>query len=476
MELDGDTCYQALKTHDARFDGMYFVAVSSTGVYCRPVCRAKLPRRENCTFHQSAASAERAGYRPCLRCRPELAPGWSQVDATSRLAATALELIDDGVLSEIGVDALAARLGVTGRHLRRVVAEEFGLSPVEIAQTQRLLLAKQLLSDTSLPVGEVALASGFASLRRFNALFRERYRMSPSDLRRGRRTSAVSDTFSCGLGYRPPFDWDAMLRFLGERASAGTEMVNDILYARTVAIGEHSGWFAARAKHGECVLSVEVSTSLARTLPKLVSGMKRLFDLRADPVAIDARLGSLAADHPGLRVPGAFDGFELAVRAVIGQQVSVKAATTIAGRFTHAFGEPIETPFTELTHLPPTAERVARAGVAEIAELGVTIARARTIRALAEAVARGDIAFGAGANAEETMTRLRGLRGIGEWTVQYIAMRALTWPDAFPHTDLGVRKALGVHDPKRIMAMAEDWRPWRAYAVMHLWRSLKEDR
>jgi AraC family transcriptional regulator of adaptative response / DNA-3-methyladenine glycosylase II len=470
MKLDQDHCYQALLARDSRFDGSFYVGVQTTGIYCRTVCTARTPKRENCNFYPSAAAAEGAGFRPCLRCRPELAPGNARVDSTARLAATAAGRIEDGALTESGVDSLAEELGVTARHLRRVVEQEFGVTPIELAQTQRLLLAKRLLTDTGLSVTDIAYASGFASLRRFNALFKERYRLSPTDLRKSRSATSMPGTLVCDLAYRSPMDWDGMLAFLAGRTIAGIELVRDGRYLRTARVGEHRGWIGVSAMPERKVLRVEVSASLAPVLPATLARVKRLFDVAADSEQIADRLSALNI-RPGLRVPGAFDGFEMAVRAILGQQISVKAARTVAGRYAAAFGEPAETPFPELTHYTPTAERVAGTTQDEIASLGIVGARARSILALAGALASGELTLDPRADVEATITKLKELPGIGDWTAQYIAMRALAWPDAFPHTDLGVYRALGTSKPKQVLELAEAWRPWRAYAVMHLWTS-----
>jgi AraC family transcriptional regulator, regulatory protein of adaptative response / DNA-3-methyladenine glycosylase II len=473
MKLDAEVCYQAVLTRDARFDGAFFVGVATTGIYCRPVCPARTPRRASCTFYPSAAAAERAGYRPCLRCRPELAPGNARIDAVGRLAAAAASRIEDGTLTEGSVGDLAAELGISDRHLRRVIESEFGVSPIELAQTQRLLLAKRLLTDTSLPVTEVAFASGFSSLRRFNALFKERYRLNPTDLRKARATALPAATLLCEVAYRPPLDWAALLEFLAARAVRGVEMIDGDRYLRTVAIGRQCGWIAVEPSPKKHALRVELSASLVPALLPALARVKRLFDLAAEPRQIATHLGPLAAARPGMRVPGAVDGFELAARAILGQQISVRAATTLAGRFAAAFGEPIQTPFERLTHLAPTAERVAGANGAELARLGVVMARAGSLLALAKAVAERKLLLEPGADVAETMGRLKEVPGIGEWTAQYVAMRALTWPDAFPHTDLGIARALGGRDPQRVLAIAEAWRPWRSYAAMHLWKSLE---
>jgi AraC family transcriptional regulator, regulatory protein of adaptative response / DNA-3-methyladenine glycosylase II len=480
MTLDSHTCYRALRARDARFDGRFFVAVSSTRIYCRPVCTVKPPKRENCRFYPSAAAAETDGYRPCLRCRPELAPGNASVDATSRLAQAAASLMEDCTLDEAGLDSVAAQLGITDRHLRRAFGAEFGVSPVQFAQTQRLLLAKRLLTDTVLPVTEVAFASGFGSVRRFNALFKQRYRLRPSQLRgqlrRHASASGAADVLKFELSFRPPYDWPAVSAFLGARSIAGVECVEGGCYRRSARIDvggkEHRGWIEVSLSPKKPALRVTLSASLAKALPPVLSRVKALMDLACHPAEVAQALGAMARRHPGLRVPGAFDGFEVAVRAILGQQVSVAAARTVAGRFAAAFGDPIATPFDSLTTVFPTAQCIADLPYGRIARLGMPGARARTIVALARAVADGELVLMPNADIEATLAQLRELPGVGEWTAQYIAMRSLAWPDAFPHTDLGVMKALGETEAKRVLAAGEAWRPWRAYAVMHLWQSL----
>ena len=477
MYLDPDQCYRALLSHDTRFDGRFFVGVGTTRIYCRPVCTAKTPLARNCTFYPSAAAAEARGFRPCLRCRPELAPGYAVVDANGRLAKSAAGLIEDGQLAEASLADLAGTLGVTDRHLRRVFQQEFGVAPVEYAQTQRLLLAKRLLTDTDLPVIDVAMASGFASLRRFNDLFRTRYRMTPGELRRTSDKSAPSETLSFDLAYRPPYDWDAMLAFLERRAIAGVESVERASYRRTVRVttarGEASGWIAVAPSKRRAALRVTVSASLAGALPMALARVKHLFDLSCHPEEIGAALGALAANHPGLRLPGAMDGFEVAVRAILGQQVTVRSATSIAARFTAAFGDPIETPHASLTTLFPRAATIAALVPTDIASRGVVRTRARAIVELAREVAGGKLRLDPCADVEATVAALDALPGVGPWTAQYVAMRALAWPDAFPHPDVAVLKAMKESRAAAALASAEGWRPWRAYAVMHLWKSLE---
>jgi AraC family transcriptional regulator of adaptative response / DNA-3-methyladenine glycosylase II len=476
MPLDSDTCYRALATHDSRFDGRFFVGVSSTRIYCRPVCTVRLPRRENCRFFASAAAAEIDGYRPCLRCRPELAPGNASIDAGARLAQGAVDLIENGVLDDGGIERLSARVGVTSRHLRRIFAAEFGVSPIEYAQTQRLLLAKRLLTDTALPVTEVALASGFASVRRFNALFKARYRMPPGRLREARGTEGLPAALAFELWFRPPYDWESMLAFLGHRAIDGVEAVTRDAYARTVSIAHrgalHVGRIEVRRSPRKSALRVSVSPSLARAVPVVLSRVKRAFDLACDPAVVAAALGPLAAGHPGLRVPGTFDGFELAVRAVVGQQISVRAARTLLGRIAREFGEPVSADEGDaVARVFPTAARIAAVPPGELAKLGVTQARARSLVGLAAAIASGAIPLEPESDVDATLVALTALPGIGTWTANYIAMRALRWPDAFLANDLVVLKALGETRPAHALRLSESWRPWRSYAVMHLWRN-----
>jgi AraC family transcriptional regulator of adaptative response / DNA-3-methyladenine glycosylase II len=489
MPLDTAGYYRALAARDRRFDGVFYVGVTSTGIYCRPVCRARTPRRERCRFFNNAAAAERAGFRPCLRCRPELAPGHSSVDAVGRLASAAASRIAEGALNGGDVESLARELGVGSRHLRRVLEREVGVTPVELAQTQRLLLAKRLLTDSELPVTAVAHASGFQSLRRFNALFRERYRLNPTGLRRAHRdgswraiarfgTDQGEDdgVVSLSLSYRPPFAWEPLLRFLAARATPGVEHVEADRYLRTVAIGGHSGWLAVTQPRGGETLNVEVSASLVPVLMAVLARLRQLFDLDANPSDIDGHLSShglasLVRRRRGLRVPGAVDGFELAVRAILGQQVSVRGATTLAGRFAAAFGLPAAG-VAPLSRLAPTADRVAEATVEEIATIGLPRARAASIHALARAVAEGHIHLTPGSHGREMMRRLTALPGIGPWTAHYVAMRALRWPDAFPASDLALRRAAGMPTPTKLERAAERWSPWRAYAAMHLWSTL----
>lgn len=487
---DDDARYLALKARDARFDGRFFTGVTSTGIYCRPVCAVRTPRRENCRFFALAAQAESAGFRPCLRCRPELAPqllAWSAQDAGAILVRQALRLLDapeswsqpeGGAL----VARLAARLGISDRHLRRIFDAALGISPLQYVQTRRLLAAKQLLTDTRLPVTQVALASGFASLRRFNTAFGAHYGLNPTQLRRQGAPAGAADEASrpVRLGYRPPLDVAALLGFFAARGIRGLEEVEGTALRRTVQLASpasvHAGWLEARFDPGRCQLLLRASDGLQPVLPQLIARVRALLDLDADPEAVADVLHRFFPQGDGLRVPGAFDGFELAVRAVLGQQITVAAARTLAQRLVQEFGAPIATPWPGLTRLFPTPAALAAAQGDALGRLGIVRQRQAAIVALARAVDGGHIHLHASADVEATMAALRQLPGIGDWTAQYIAMRALRWPDAFPAGDVALHKALGVQgqpQPARAAAeAAQAWRPWRSYGVIRAWHGL----
>jgi AraC family transcriptional regulator, regulatory protein of adaptative response / DNA-3-methyladenine glycosylase II len=478
MNIDTETCYKALAARDVRFDGLFFVGVTTTSIYCRPICPARTPRADRCRFFPSAAAAERNGFRPCLRCRPELAPGQAPVDAVGRTARLAAARIEAGALDGEGnLETLARELGISTRQLRRVIRHEFGVSPVALAQTRRLLLAKQLLTETSLPLIEVALASGFASVRRFNALFRSHYALRPSRMRRAAGAESVRDSLRLTLAYRPPLAWDAMLQFLAGRATAGVECALGESYLRTIALSDRRGWIKVSPVPGRPALAVELSTSLVAALPALLPRLRCLFDLDARPDAIashlgtDPRLAAAIARLPGLRVPGCVDGFELAVRAILSQRSSVAGATTLAGRLAMALGEPIATPFSAIGRLSPTPEAIARVEPGRLVSLGIAASRAVAIIELARAVLHGQIQLQPGPDPEPAIRGLKELPGIGQWTAHYIAMRALRWPDAFPAADLGLLRASGAHSSRALAQAAMAWRPWRSYAAMLLWNS-----
>jgi AraC family transcriptional regulator of adaptative response / DNA-3-methyladenine glycosylase II len=475
MVLDTEACFNAVRARDRRFDGRFFVAVSSTKIYCRPICPVRPPKRENMRFYTSAAAAEGAGFRPCLRCRPERAPGLATVDAVGRLVGAAMAGIEEHASSSARIGEWAASLGVSDRHLRRVTEAELGVSPIALAQTQRLLLAKRLLSDTSMSLTEIAFASGFGSVRRFNALFKSRYGFTPRAVRGHREY--VADGLRCRLEFRPPLAFDTILAYLRLRAIPGVESVDATHYRRTVQLDRHQGWIAVSLDSSGTALNLDMSQSLAPAIGAVIGRVKNLFDLGAVPDAVstvlseDRLLRPIVQRLPGLRVPGAFDGFELGVRAILGQQVSVKSATTLAGRWAVTFGSPIVTPFPELNRLTPAAPLVADLAADAIAANGVVGSRARSIVGLACAVVDKGVTLSYAADALDQIARLQALPGIGPWTAQYIAMRALHWPDAFPGTDLMLLRAAKM-TARELQARAEGWRPWRAYATHYLWQSL----
>lgn len=476
--LDDDSAYRALQAHDARFDGRFFVGVTSTGIYCRPVCRVRLPRRENCRFFGHAAAAEQAGFRPCLRCRPEQAPGLSGADAARSLAEAGARLISHAVAAaeSPSLPAIAARLGITERHLRRIFQAHLGVSPLDWQTTQRLLLAKRLLTDTTLPITQVAAASGFGSLRRFNAAFAERYRLTPGALRRESGDTPEPGVRPLRLPWRPPYDRQAMMSFLAARPLSGVEALGaDGWWRRTLAVAHHgqqlSGWIALRLDDQAAAL--ELAPALAPALGTVIERVRHLLDLDADPARIDPALQSLPVTlRPGLRVPGCIDGFETLVRIVLGQQVSVAAACTLAARLVERFGAPLATPWTGLTHLFPTPRALAEATPEAIGTLGIVRVRVGALQALARAVDQGELSLHPAAPVATTLAQLRMLPGVGDWTAELAALRVLAWPDAFPATDAGVVKALGGLKAAQSLPLAEAWRPWRSYAVMQLWQSL----
>jgi len=464
----------AVDARDARFDGVFFVGITTTRVYCRPVCPSRTAYDHHRRFFDSAAAAERAGFRPCLRCRPELAPGRTVVAALSRLAHAAAQRIAAGALNGRSVADLARELRVSERHLRRALEREIGVSPLELAQTHRLLLAKRLLVDTDLPVTRVAYASGFQSLRRFNAVFREQYGMPPSALRRAppaRRAASVSlcgeESLRLTLAYRAPLAWDALLACLHRDATPGVEVVAGRRYGRTVRIGEHHGLVWAEGVPAGQHVAVEVSASLLPALMPLIAGLRRLFDLDAEPAVVDAHLGqgglgALVARRPGVRLPGALHGFEVALRALLGGGGRL-------GRVVAGLGEPLVPRVPGLTHLAPTAARVAEAGATRLAALGVPPRRAQCMSALARAVASGSLRLEPGGDVVATRRALLEIDGVHEHHATVIVMRALYWPDAFPATDRALQRATGVASAGALLARAEQWRPWRAYAALHLW-------
>jgi AraC family transcriptional regulator of adaptative response / DNA-3-methyladenine glycosylase II len=468
MDLDHAVCWRAVLTRDSRFDGRFFTAVHTTGIYCRPICPARPPKPEHVTFYPTAAAAQEVGFRPCLRCRPETSPDLAAWHGTSNTVTRALALIETGAMDPINaasdVESLAGRLGVGARQLRRLFQQHLGASPIAVAQTRRVLLAKQLIHETTLPMTQVALAAGFGSVRRFNETFQTLFDRPPAALRRGKTTTG-RDAITLKLAYKPPYDWQGIIGFLSARAIPGIETVTPTCYSRVLRAGE----LTVEPGKGDFLCATLRLSDLTQ-LPAAVSRTRRLFDLSADPVAIgnnlseDPTLAPLVARRPGLRVPGAWDGFELAIRAILGQQITVGAATALAGKLVAAYG------------IPDPAV-IAKLDPGDLARtLGMPKSRGAALCSLAAAVLKDPSLFNPAGNLEEAVTKLRALPGIGEWTAHYIAMRELREPDAFPHTDIGLLRALADSTgarptPAQLLARAERWRPWRAYAALHLWHS-----
>jgi AraC family transcriptional regulator of adaptative response / DNA-3-methyladenine glycosylase II len=499
-EATDDSRYLALKARDSRFDGLFFIGVTSTGIYCRPVCRVRTPKRENCRFFAQPAQAEQAGFRPCLRCRPELAPGrshahaqdgakvWSMQDASWILAGQAAQLIDTPEAwgeRAPSMLQLAQRLGVSDRHLRRIFDARFGVSPLQYLQTRRLLCAKQLLTDTSMAVTEVARLSGFASVRRFNTAFSEHYALQPTQLRHA-RTSPKSATPESGivvkLAYRPPYDINAMLQFFARRSIAGIEQINlttDMPSISTTFVLDDAhetrvGWLTAYFDESCNRVELRLSDSLRPCLPTVMARVRAMLDLDADPRAINQVLHTSFPLGDGLRVPGSLNGFELAVRAVLGQQVTVAAARTLTSRLVQRFGKAIETPVSSLNRLFPNPATLAQASGDDLGQLGIVKQRQLAIHALAHAVLEQGLSLHPGADTAATVAALRALPGIGDWTAQYIAMRALRWSDAFVAGDVALHKALGLRGSKNptkaALLASQAWQPWRSYAVIRAWK------
>ena len=474
MDLNREIYRRARLSRDPRFDGKFFIAVRTTRIFCRPVCPARSPKEENIDYYPSAAAALQAGFRPCLRCRPESwgTPAW---DGTSTTVLRALRLIAEGALDAAaessGVDTLAERLGIGSRHLRRLFFQHLGATPIAVAQAQRLLSAKKLIDETTLPLTTIAIAARYGSIRRFNAAFRATYGRSPRELRRGSNRTSGSGLCALQLRFRPPYDYDALLNFLAKRAIAGVEHIQGDAYRRTFVLDGEPGWLEVqpRAAHA---LTLRVEFVRPARLLQVVSRVRRMFDLDADPLAInsslqrDPLLARLVRARPGLRVAGAWDAFELGVRAILGQQVSVAGASTLTARVAARFGHPVPFQIEGLTCTFPTAEELVAADLA----IGIPASRAEAIREFARAAAAESLAFDGARDASACVDRLCAIRGLGPWTAQYIAMRALSDPDAFPAGDLALQRAIGIKTTAGLERHAERWRPWRAYAAMHVWQ------
>jgi AraC family transcriptional regulator, regulatory protein of adaptative response / DNA-3-methyladenine glycosylase II len=474
MELDWQVCSRARVTRDARFDGKFFIAVRTSGVYCRSICPAPPAKEKNVRYFPTAAAAAEAGFRPCLRCRPECSPGTPAWLGTPNTVSRALRLISESGLEEGGVEALAEHLGVGSRHLRRLFLQHLGATPSAVAKTRQMHFAKKLIDETSLRMRDVALASGFGCVRRFNAGIRKIYHRTPTQIRRLARQKMVQaeNQYLFRLRFRPPYDWKGMLDFLAPRATPGVEAVVDGTYRRTISLNGSDGFFEVSLDEGSNVLEVHLQFGDPRSLFFITERIRTMFDLNADWAAIvqslrtDPVLATQVDSAPGLRVPGCWNGFELATRAILGQQIKVKGATALAGRMVNSFGKPFSSA-NGLTHLFPTPEVLADA---KLTSIGLTGARASTIRALARAVCEKRIIFESIVDSDAFLSRLCEIPGIGKWTAQYVAMRALGEPDAFPSGDLGLLRSMALESPQQLERHAEAWRPWRAYAAMYLWR------
>lgn len=474
-----DRFFEALRSRDSRFDGRFYAGVTTTGIYCRPVCPARTPKRDNVRFFECAAAAEAAGFRPCKRCRPETAPGTPAWHGTSTTVTRALRLISQGALDREGVDELAERLGVGSRHLRRLFDRHVGASPLAVAKTRRIHFARKLLDETELPMRDVAFAAGFSSIKRFNTVMRETFRRSPTELREKSRArgTTLEGRVELRLPFREPYDWDGVLDYFRRRAIPRVEDVIDGTYRRTFAYEDCQGVLEVRRCEDRPCVILSVPASARRRLFNLAERVRRLFDLGADPhriyghLADDPELKHIVRRRPGLRVPGSWDPFELAVRAILGQQVSVTGATTLAGRLAERFGTPCPPGRENVPNVQfPTPEQLLDA---PIQELGMPEKRAEAIRELARRVHTGEIPLSWGECLDDTFERLTAIPGVGAWTAKYVSMRGLGHPDAFLEGDLGVRKALanggGMPSARQALARSEAWRPWRAYAVLYLW-------
>ena len=474
LTLDWRVCSRARLSRDPRFDGKFFIGALNSGVYCRSICPAPTCKEKNVRYFPSAAAAAEAGFRPCLRCRPECSPGTPAWLGTCNTVSRALRLIGESGLEEGGVELLAERLGIGARHLRRLFLRHLGASPSAVAHTRRLHFAKRLIDETTLSMSHVAQASGFGCVRRFNAAIRGNYHRTPTQIRRlARRTMLPENEYGFTLRFRPPYQWESMLGFLAARATPGVEAVEHGGYRRSIFLNNLQGYFEVSRGGQPDTLNVRIQFPDPRSLFLIVERIRRMFDVNADwaPIAgrlrMDPELRSQISAKPGLRLPGCWDGFELATRAILGQQVTVKGATSLAGRLVRSFGRPLSAP-NGLTHLFPQPQVLADA---KLTGIGLPTARAEAIRALARAVCHGEINFEVIPDSEAFLMRLGEVPGIGRWTTQYVAMRALGEPDAFPTGDIGLLRALRLQSPRALEARAEKWRPWRAYAALYLWNS-----
>jgi AraC family transcriptional regulator of adaptative response / DNA-3-methyladenine glycosylase II len=478
MNLDWQVCSRARLSRDARFDGKFFIGVVGSGVYCRSICPAPTAKEKNVRYFPTAAAAAEAGFRPCLRCRPECSPGTPAWLGTSNTVSRALRLIGESGLEDRGMEGLAERLGVGSRHLRRLFIRHLGATPSAVARTRRLHFAKKLIDETRLPMSQIALASGFGCVRRFNAAIRTTYKRTPTQIRHlARQKTMQSDNqYVFHLRFRPPYHWPRMLAFFGARATPGVESVKDGMYCRSISVDGVAGYFAVSLDEEHDSLRVHIQFADPRSLFFIIERIRSMFDVNADWTDIarilkkDPALVDRVESAPGLRMPGCWNGFELATRAILGQQISVRGATTLAGRLVKDFGC-VFPGIGDVNHLFPTPETLADA---DLTGIGLTGARRETIRSLSRAVCDGWINFEGIVESESFLERLKEIPGIGSWTAQYIAMRALGEPDAFPAGDAALLSALNLENSAGLESRAEGWRPWRSYATMYLWTSAHE--
>ena len=478
--------YNNLTPDKASSDGKIFVGISSTGIYCRPICYARQPRAENRTYYATAAEAEQAGFRPCLLCRPELAPNTVSLDSANSLAYQAARYIEENRGGIITTNGIAQYFNCTEQHIEQEFAAKYNVAPLEYLESCRLLLAKNLITDTNLSLKEIAMIIGFDNSQNFEETFKKKYKLEPDRLRKNKiHKEEKNDNISLSLNYHPPYCWNELLEFLAIRAIPGVETVRDGEYFRTAHLSDKHGksvygWIKVSHLPQKNTLPVSINSTLFSVIPQLLSRVRHLFDLSCDPDEVQGKLSSMSKSHhitflPGIRIPGAFNAFEMVVRAVLGQQITVKAARTLVGRFAKTFGTTIDTGIEGLSHTFPTPDKILSLGdnIADyLGPIGITSRRAKTILELARSIVYKTIDLNFPTQPEKEIERLKEIPGIGEWTAQYIAMRAMRWPDAFPHTDYGIKKALAPHTPKEILTLAEKWRPCRSYAAISLWNSL----
>lgn len=487
MELDHDICERARLSRDSRFDGKFFTAVKTTGIFCRCICPAPLAKRENVLYFETAAQALEAGFRPCLRCRPEAAPGSSDWRGSSDLVKRAFGMIRQGFLNESSIEDLAEKLGISTRHLRRLFNDNIGIPPVRIAMYHKVMFAKKLLFETDLNITHIAMASGFGSIRQFNDAFNSTLGISPSRIRKEMDSNNVSlqSPLQLQLYYRPPFNWEEILTFMRPRIIPGVEYVWVDKYVRSFRLDENChGWFEVRNNPEKNSLMLDISVNRPGKLMNIVQRVRDMFDLDMDPLPVeqvlseDEYLGKIVSEYPGMRIPGTWDPFEFSIRAILGQQVSVKGASTLAGRIADQYGKEFcgEMPGGISRFFPEPGELKD----ADFSKIGLTEKRRETLAGFVKAVLDDQVSLDRGQDLDNFIRSFIRLKGIGNWTAHYVAMRALRMPDAFPHTDLGIKKALSrngeIPGPSEILKIAERWRPWWAYGALYLWKKLQEEK